>query len=39
MLYNENLANRIREHLLIYQDDIIENKMFEGLSFFIQKQT
>lgn len=36
MPYNENLANRIREHLLIYQDDIIEKKMFGGLSFLFK---
>jgi len=36
MPYNENLANRIREHLLISQDNIIEKKMFEGLSFLFK---
>ncbi len=36
MPYNENLANRIREHLLIYQDDILEKKMFGGLSFLFK---
>ena len=36
MPYNENLANRIKEHLLIYQDDIIEKKMFGGLSFLFK---
>ena len=36
MPYNENLANHIREHLLIYQDDIIEKKMFGGLSFLFK---
>jgi len=33
MAYNQILANRIREHLVTYKDDIIEKKMFGGLSF------
>jgi len=33
MAYNENLAGHIREHLLIYQNDMVEKKMFGGLSF------
>ncbi len=38
MPYNKNLAYRIREHLLIYQDDIIEKKMFGGLSFLFKSK-
>ena len=33
MAYNEKLADHIREHLLIYQNDIVEKKMFGGVSF------
>jgi len=33
MAYNETLANAIREHLMIYEDEITEKKMFGGLSF------
>ena len=33
MAYNEKLADHIREYLLVYQDDILEKKMFGGLSF------
>ena len=33
MAYNESLADVIREHLLIYGDDITEKKMFGGFSF------
>ena len=33
MAYNEKLADHIREHLLIYQNDILEKKMFGGVSF------
>ena len=33
MAYNEKLAEHIREHLLIYQGDIVEKKMFGGVSF------
>ena len=33
MAYNEKLADRIREQLLIYHNDITEKKMFGGVSF------
>jgi len=33
MAYNQKLADKIREHLLVYSDDISEKKMFGGLSF------
>ena len=33
MAYNEHLAERIRNHLRIYGNDIHEKKMFGGLSF------
>jgi TfoX/Sxy family transcriptional regulator of competence genes len=33
MAYNQQLANSIREHLVIYKDDITEKNMFGGLSF------
>ena len=33
MAYNQKLADNIREHLLIYGDDISEKKMFGGVSF------
>jgi len=33
MAYNQELADRIREHLIAYKDDIIEKNMFGGLSF------
>ena len=33
MAYNETLTDNIREHLLIYGDDITEKKMFGGFSF------
>lgn len=33
MAYNEKLADRIREQLLIYHNDINEKKMFGGISF------
>ena len=33
MAYNENLANRLREAFLPYQNDVIEKNMFGGLTF------
>lgn len=33
MAYNELLANRLREILMTYGDDITEKRMFGGLSF------
>ncbi len=33
MAYNEELANKIREHIAAYGDAITEKKMFGGLSF------
>lgn len=33
MAYNETLANKLREHLVIYGDAIIEKKMFGGVCF------
>ena len=38
MAYNEQLANNVREHLIIYKDDIIEKNMFGGLSFMYKGQ-
>ena len=33
MAYNEALADKLREHLMNYGDDIIEKKMFGGVCF------
>jgi len=33
MPYNENLANRLREAFLPYQNEVVEKNMFGGLTF------
>ncbi|WP_118976840.1 TfoX/Sxy family protein [Taibaiella koreensis] len=36
MSYDEQLANRVREALLIYTTEIEEKKMFSGLCFMVK---
>ena len=33
MAYNENLANRLREAFLPYENQVLEKNMFGGLTF------
>ena len=33
MAFNENLANRLREAFLPYQNEVVEKNMFGGLTF------